>query len=513
MVEGISIGLLKVRIEDMQILYANDAALRLLDLQDPSAIVGSRLWEIIPGLTHSPNIARLVEIVKNGERFTIKEFEHSRGWRGSLYWDIEAVELKSEEATSEILFWINDITSHITARKHYERIANEAKERATELEAIISQMAEGVIVVDSLGRIININRQAAVLLGVSAVGVEISNYTRAYNLFRVNGEPFSNDELPFIRALQRGEVLKEVEIVLRPSEGEERVLSVNAAPLLNSEDQIIGAVALFHDISDRIRYERMLEKSNERLMEVDQLKTRFISTVSHELRTPLNAITVLVQLLQRDKNEPLTSRQLDMVSRIAANSKLLTMLINDLLDYSRLASGKERITLKRFPASDLIEQAWVGLLDGDIEKGLECRKEVEDLGEVESDYTKCYQVLTNVLANAIKYTQQGDVCLKAGLQDSRFWRVEVFDTGPGIPSEDLESIFDEFRRGRNAESGKVVGTGLGLPISKKMVELMGGEIIAESTLGKGSKFIIIWPINVREFVSPEIIAGNQKVED
>jgi PAS domain S-box-containing protein len=506
-IDNIPVGILLVSIPDLKVIDSNPAATALLDIKDQSSIKGRKLSDLLPGMALRGVIGKLLNTVSKGERFILDEYEHSRHWRGVSYWKFEALSLTKGESPTEILISIIDISKAVIGRRRIERLGNEAQERAAELEAIISQMAEGVMVIDSKGRVLSINRRGAEILGVSTIGVEISNYTRIYNLYKPDGELLSDNELPFVRALQSGETLKDAEVMLRPPDGSERVISINAAPLRNSEGKITGAVALFHDVTDRIRSQQILEQNNERLREVDKLKTRFISTVSHELRTPLNAIIGLVQLLQRDKNEPLTSAQLDMVSRIASNSKQLMMLINDLLDYSRLASGKEMLNLKQFSASELIDQAWISLIDIASTKGLECTKEIHDLDEIESDYTKCYQVLTNILGNAIKYTQQGKVYLRAYKKDEDFWSLEVKDTGPGIPSEDLESIFDEFRRGRDAETGKVVGTGLGLPISRKMVELMGGTIEAESSLGKGSLFRVTWPINVSKFVSSEIIAG------
>ena len=253
---------------------------------------------------------------------------------------------------------------------------------------------------------------------------------------------------------------------------------------------------------------RDLQEANEKLKQVDIMKSRFISTIAHEVRTPLNAITGLVSLLGRDKKEPLGPRQRETVERLEKSTSLLIQLVNDLLDLSRLQARRMQIKVQEFDAAELIDSIVNGLNQTASDKGIDFRYEIEPgLSLIKSDPTKVAQVITNFASNAIKFTPKGgSVTIKAGPDAGEMWRVEVIDTGMGIAEDQIPLIFEEFRQVNISNPNHSGGTGLGLPISKRLAELLGGRIKVISEVGTGSVFTALWPVDVRGYVDASIIA-------
>lgn len=251
-----------------------------------------------------------------------------------------------------------------------------------------------------------------------------------------------------------------------------------------------------------------LQSANEKLKQVDEMKSRFISTIAHEVRTPLNAIIGLIQVLGRDKREPLTPRQRETVERLEKSATMLVTLVNDLLDLSRLQAGRMQIKVHPFSAAELVDSICNGLNQTAMSKGVKLDYEVSpDLPEINSDPTKVAQVITNLTSNAIKFTPSGGaVTIKAMREAGQMWHVEVTDTGIGMEDEQVPLIFEEFRQVNIASPHHSGGTGLGLPITKRLVELLGGRIKVVSAPGLGSTFTVIWPLDVRAYVADSLLA-------
>jgi signal transduction histidine kinase len=251
-----------------------------------------------------------------------------------------------------------------------------------------------------------------------------------------------------------------------------------------------------------------LKLANDKLTEVDQMKSRFISTIAHEVRTPLNAITGLIQVLIRDKSDPPTPRQRETLERLDRSATMLVRLVNDLLDLSRLQAGKMQIVLEHFDAAELIDSLYGGLNQTARDKGVELSYGIEPgLGSINSDPTKTAQVITNLASNAIKFTPPGgSVAIRAGLDTGQMWRIEVIDTGIGIAEDQIPLVFEEFRQVNLSHPHHSGGTGLGLPISKRLVELLGGKLRVVSSPGHGTTFTVIWPLDVRGYVNDSVIA-------
>jgi len=250
-------------------------------------------------------------------------------------------------------------------------------------------------------------------------------------------------------------------------------------PLRDQVDKVSGMVLFLHDITE--------------LKRLDEMKSNFVSNVSHELRTPLTSISGFVSLLLAGRAGPLAqnqSRYLEVVKEQAGN---LTEMIEDLLDLSRLQAGGRRLQTAACDIRELIgaavTQVEKAALAGDVEIRINLRG---DLPPVNADSARLTQVLNNIIENAVKFTPAGGMVEVAALDGGSALQVQVSDTGAGITPAALPHIFDRFFQAHATESEQA-GFGLGLAISREIVELHGGRIWAESDPGRGSTFYFTVP--------------------
>lgn len=263
-----------------------------------------------------------------------------------------------------------------------------------------------------------------------------------------------------------------------------------------------------------------LEMQKKQLDESNRLKTVFLSNMSHELRTPLNSVIALSGVLNRRLAGKLPEEEYSYLDVIERNGKQLLSLINDILDLSRIEAGREEIEFNRFNAGELIGEV-VELIGAQATlKNIGLRYSAEiDLPPLKSDYVKCRHILQNLVANAVKFTEEGEVEILAEVKGESI-HITVNDTGIGIDQEYLPFIFDEFRQADGSNSRKYGGTGLGLAIAKKYAEMLGGSIQVESIRGKGSKFTLKLPLqyssmqtNVERYVAQMKSADSTYIGD
>ena len=223
-----------------------------------------------------------------------------------------------------------------------------------------------------------------------------------------------------------------------------------------------------------------------------EAKSAFLATMSHELRTPLNAIIGYQSLLKEGIDGPLNESQLNHLKRIRASADHLLALIDEVLTFSRVEAGKEVVRREEISLRSIVEDALTMITPLAEVKGLAFRAEGDDV-QLYTDGGKVRQILLNLLTNAIKFTDSGEVVIRSH-SDAERVRVSVIDTGIGIAPENLERIFDPFWQVEQRSTRKVGGTGLGLSVSQTLARLVGGDIRAESELGKGSTFTLTLPI-------------------
>ena len=247
----------------------------------------------------------------------------------------------------------------------------------------------------------------------------------------------------------------------------------------------------------RARTER-LETVNRELDEANRLKSEFLATVSHELRTPLNVIMGYTRMLAEGAGGDVTAEQQEMLESIHRHSKLQLDLISDVLDFSRLASGRVSVHVERFALAAVLEEIralHVGRQPGgDVAFVLDASP---GLPEMETDRVKLQEIVRNLVDNAAKFTQRGSVTIEARAGAEAGWVViAVRDTGRGISAEDLPRIFEEFRQVGEGPARTMSGVGLGLAIVKRLIDVLGGRIGVTSTLGEGSTFLVELPSRV-----------------
>jgi signal transduction histidine kinase len=244
----------------------------------------------------------------------------------------------------------------------------------------------------------------------------------------------------------------------------------------------------------------------ERLRELDNMKSAFLANMSHELRTPLNSILGFAQVLLEGLDGPLTDDMQMDLELIEKNGKHLLTLINDVLDMARIEAGRVSFYIEPVNIRMLLEDVLRtnSALAREKSLALNLQSSLEEDQIIMADTVRMRQVLINVIGNSIKFTEEGSVTVHTH-QDDEFVHIRVEDTGIGIPPEKLESIFEAFTQVDTSTTRKVGGTGLGLPISRKLIELHEGRLWAESTgvSGEGSIFHIELPINGPESAKEE----------
>jgi signal transduction histidine kinase/CheY-like chemotaxis protein len=292
----------------------------------------------------------------------------------------------------------------------------------------------------------------------------------------------SSDPLTVLREQNR-ELMQSLEELRRREEESQQ---------LNQElgDTNRGVVALYAELDGRA----------EQLRQASELKTRFLSNMSHEFRTPLNSVLALSRLLLDRIDGDLTSEQERQVGYIRRSAESLLELVNDMLDLAKVEAGKAEVKPVRFAVTNLF-----GALRGALKPLLTTSsiellfEPVQDLPPLYTDEAKIAQILRNLISNALKFTESGEVRVTARLGDDDRWVIFVVrDTGIGIASEDHERIFEEFSQVQTRLQRKVKGTGLGLPLSRSLARLLGGDLTVQSVPGQGSVFTLKVPTSIGE---------------
>lgn len=263
------------------------------------------------------------------------------------------------------------------------------------------------------------------------------------------------------------------------------------------EDTNRGVVALYAELDERA----------DALRRASDLKTSFLSNMSHEFRTPLNSVLSLARMLLDRMDGELTEEQEKQVRYIQKSAQDLFEMVNDLLDLAKVEAGKVEVRPKQFTAGELF-----GALRGMLKPLLQDNSlnlvfvELDDLPALVTDEGKISQILRNFISNALKFTQRGEVRVSASLQENDVMAFAVSDTGIGIAPQDIQKIFEEFVQIESPMQRRVKGTGLGLPLSRKLARLLGGDVTVQSTPGLGSTFTALIPVIYPELKVEETVS-------
>ena len=361
------------------------------------------------------------------------------------------------------------------------------------LQSILSCMMEGVIVLDTDGKVMLVNEKARTMFDLPAdtgvrrlSSVEVSRHPEMQALIH---EVVEGDG-------GRGSLHRELTI------GDDRWFAVNAARLEHSRQELLGYVLVFHEVTE--------------LKRLEQIRADFVANVSHEMRTPLTAIQGYAEtLLHNPPGDPAMARQfLNVVTR---HSERLGRLIDDLLALSDLEMGNANVRMQRVATRPLLERVLELFRQQASEKRIRIRADAgADIPDLLGDEDRLQQLLINLIDNALKYTpDRGEVLVQAGMEPGpdgdgeRRLALTVSDTGCGIPEKDLPRLTERFYRVDKARSRELGGTGLGLAIVKHITQAHGGDLKIESQLGKGTRVSIYLqsaPLPARDAPATRVVA-------
>jgi len=382
----------------------------------------------------------------------------------------------------------NSQTSKLTANLQDER---------QKFELIVNAIEDGVVLIDENRVIRQFNPGAGTISGWNpseATGLDV---TQVLKLTDVKNEAYNETNNPFLLVFTQGQNIRDNSAILNTNSGKQVPISLNVSPLWDANKQVTGAVGVIRDVAE--------ERAEE------QRRADFISTASHEMRTPVAAIEGYLALALNPKVTTIDNRGRDFLEKAHTSTQHLGQLFQDLLTSAKAEDGRLTSHPQVVEIGAFLEQLSNDLKFGAEKKGLFTEfvlgssknidasggsaggeRVVRPLYYAFVDPDRLREVVTNLFDNAVKYTPEGKVSL--GLTgDNQVVQMYVRDTGPGIPQEDLNHLFQKFYRVDNSATRTIGGTGLGLFICRKIVELYGGRIWVESELGKGSSFFMNFP--------------------
>ena len=463
--------------------------------------LGNKQWDI-------PKLRELLEtILPQKATFDNYEVEHDFSTIGRRIMLLNARQIQRVSGKERIiLLAIEDITERKEIENGLEKARKEleatkiSEDAAREYaESIINTVRESLIALDQDLRVVSVSRSF-------------------YEVFKVNPEETVGQliydlgnkqwDIPKLRELL--ETILPQKATFDNYEVEHdfatigrRIMLLNARQIerVSGKERII--LLAIEDITKRREIEAGLEKAHEELKELAtelkraaRVKSEFLANMSHELRTPLNSINGFSEVLYDETFGPLNEKQKKYVNNVLTSGKHLLLLINQILDMAKIEAGKMRLSLSSLPMKSLLNE--ISLLVADMvgKKKIEMSLELaEDLPNIEADDLKVKEIIYNLLSNAVKFSPEGGkIGMRAKRTDSDI-EIVVWDTGVGIASENMEKIFEGFFRVDTPYSRVTEGTGLGLPLSKNLVELHGGKLSVESAgLNKGTSVRFTLPI-------------------
>jgi len=375
---------------------------------------------------------------------------------------------------------LNTIAANVGTAIRNAQLFEEVKRQKQYYQAVIENSPAAIVLLDMQANVTGWNPAAERLFGYAeseALGRNVDDLVARSEALHSEAVRYSE------KALQE----KQVHILARRTRKDGTLVDVDVSGLpVKVDGHYVGFIAIYHDVTELQRARQVAEQAN-------QAKSAFLANMSHELRTPLNAIIGFTRIVRRKGAESLPEKQLENLDKVLTSAEHLLSLINSVLDISKIEAGRIEVHPSSFELAPLVKQV-IDTSQALTQEGVQLKLDVQPgIPQLYSDEEKVQQILLNLLSNAAKFTHQGEIVL-AAFKDGDVLRVDVADTGIGIPRQAVERIFEEFQQADSSTTRKYGGTGLGLSISRSLARLLGGDLTACSVEGEGSTFSLSLPL-------------------
>jgi PAS domain S-box-containing protein len=446
----------------------------------PEDFIGKSLSEVFPSEEAEKRLNSTQKIFKTGIGNSYEEtYEYITGNKTYLVNEQPLKDLSGN------IYAVQSIALDITELKESEKIVRRLEQTLHEMNALIEHAPMAIFLIDKSGKILRANEAAKDLLEYDD---ELLNH-KILNIF--DPKYLETAYKHFNEDIYDLNISNSFEASLKTKTGKHVDVEITSTIIKIAENLIIQS--FFSNISERKNYERHREMLLDELISSLEFKSMFLATVSHELRTPLNAILGFSSLLLEDGYGETTKQQKGFLKDIYQAGDHLLNLINSILDLSKIDAGKLELDIKSFELFPLVQEIQSIIKPLYTRKNLEFK--IEGISEktlISADSLRFKQVLYNLVDNSIKFTDEGHIKLKL-LEKNDHWEFQIEDSGIGIADEDKEIVFREFGRVENDKLKPVAGSGLGLAVTKRIINLHGGKIWFKSKFGKGTTFYFTIP--------------------
>ncbi|PTY01198.1 hypothetical protein DB346_13780 [Verrucomicrobia bacterium LW23] len=474
----------------------------------PESIYGAFQASVWRSLEHAMWVCFEVTFLILGIQQVRRESEEACRHRVALEMTSEITEEQVRERTEELtaseeryrILSLKLAETNVTLQSEageHRRTAQTLGEKQRFLEVLLDSLEVGIVACDSRGITTLRNRALRELHGMdgrlgNTTALTAQDACFLSQIYRPDGvTPLKLEELPMLRAL-RGEMVTGEELYVKPAEGPDRRVQCGARPIVGPNGERLGAVALTYDITQRKITDEELLRAKDAAESAVKARSDFLAKMSHEIRTPLNGVLGMTDLLIDTR---LTTEQREFARTIYSSGEALLSIVNDILDFSKMEAGQIVFEKIPFNLHEVVDTTLHMLACTAENKGLELSGLVEPRvpASLEGDPARLRQVLANLLANAVKFTQAGSVSLRVSLmEEAETGEVRLHfairDTGIGITPQQQARLFQPFVQADDSTTRRFGGTGLGLAISRQLVEKMGGNIHINSEPGVGSTF-------------------------
>jgi PAS domain S-box-containing protein len=471
----------------LRVQSANRAFYQMFKVS-PEETENHLVYELGNGQWDIPDLRTLLEdIVPKSSVFNDFELEYDFPSIGRRVMLLNARKLQAGHHGELLVLAMEDVTER-------KRAAEQQRAASAYARSLIEASPDPLVTISPEGKITDANQATELVTGIERqhlIGTDFSDY------FTEPGQARTGYQQVFSEGYVR-----DYPLALRHVSGQVTDVLYNGSLYRNESGKVLGVIAAARDVTERKRVEEEVALAKEAAETANKTKSLFLANMSHELRTPLNAILGYSEMLQEEAAE----RHLDEfgpdLERIKNAGKHLLALINDILDLSKIEAGKMELYLESFDIAQMIDEI-ASTVQPMVEKNSNALiiERAPNLGYMYADQIKVRQAVSNLLSNAVKFTQEGHITLlaKRELMDDKEWIVfEVTDTGIGLSSEQIVKLFKDFTQADASTTRKFGGTGLGLALTRRFCQMMGGDVTVKSVLNEGSVFAIKLPAVIRD---------------